>query len=133
MFCLCKNKSVHEEEHALMKFTLAFRNSLRNTTRKTLFSIFRGGNQMATGWADDGAVNDQIRDSVLDEVMRARNCLPDGEGTEYCTSCGELIPEARRKALPGVHLCVECQEEEDREQRPVSLYNRRGSKDSQLR
>ena len=43
------------------------------------------------------------------------------------------IPEARRKALPGVRLCVACQEEADKDQRAVSLYNRRGSKDSQLR
>lgn len=38
-----------------------------------------------------------------------------------------------REALPGVRLCVHCQEEADREQQAVSLYNRKGSKDSQLR
>ena len=41
--------------------------------------------------------------------------------------------EARRKALPGVRLCVPCQEAEDREARASAGYNRRGSKDSQLR
>ena len=65
---------------------------------------------MASGWAGDGAVQDQIQDSINDEVARAR-----------------------RKALPGVRLCVACQEEADKDQRAVSLYNRRGSKDSQLR
>ena len=74
---------------------------------------------MASGWAGDGAVQDQIQDSINDEVARARRNLP--------------IPEARRKALPGVRLCVACQEEADKDQRAVSLYNRRGSKDSQLR
>lgn len=28
--------------------------------------------------------------------------------------CGERIPEARRKAVPGVQFCVECQEFEER-------------------
>jgi len=32
-----------------------------------------------------------------------------------------------------VRLCVTCQEEADRAQTGSSLYNRRGSKDSQLR
>ena len=27
-----------------------------------------------------------------------------------CASCGESIPEARRIAVPGVELCVTCQE-----------------------
>ena len=40
---------------------------------------------------------------------------------------------ARRKALPGVRLCVACQKALDHEQANFSGYNRRGSKDSQLR
>lgn len=88
---------------------------------------------MATGWAGDNAVNDQIRDSIADEVRRARENLPRGESRLFCEECGEPIPEARRKALPGVRLCVSCQEESDREQRAFNLYNRKGSKDSQLR
>ena len=88
---------------------------------------------MATGWAGDNAVNDQIRDSIADEVRRARENLPRGESRLFCEECGEPIPEARRKALPGVRLCVSCQEENDREQRAFNLYNRKGSKDSQLR
>ena len=88
---------------------------------------------MASGWAGDGAVQDQIQDSINDEVARARRNLPKGESLHFCEECGEPIPEARRKALPGVRLCVACQEEADKDQRAVSLYNRRGSKDSQLR
>ena len=87
---------------------------------------------MASGWAGDGAVQDQIQDSINDEVARARRNLPKGESLHFCEECGEPIPEARRKALPGVRLCVACQEEADKDQRAVSLYNRRGSKDSQL-
>lgn len=61
---------------------------------------------MAVGWAGDNAVQDQIQDSIADEV---------------------------RRALPGVRLCLECQQEADKEQHAVHLYNRKGSKDSQLR
>ena len=32
-----------------------------------------------------------------------------GEGAEDCEDCGEPIPEARRKALPGCRTCVDCQ------------------------
>ncbi len=88
---------------------------------------------MAVGWAGDNAVNDQIQDSVNDEVKRARRNVPSGASLQYCEECGEEIPEARRRALPGVRLCIACQEEADKEQKAVSLYNRRGSKDSQLR
>ncbi|MBG3878296.1 DksA/TraR family C4-type zinc finger protein [Desulfovibrio oxamicus] len=88
---------------------------------------------MATGWAGDNAVNDQIRDSIADEVQRARDSLPRGPGLDFCEECGDPIPEARRKALPGVRLCVPCQQEADRDRQTVSLYNRKGSKDSQLR
>lgn len=88
---------------------------------------------MATGWAGDGAVHDQIRDSLADEVARARAAMPTGESLLQCEECGEDIPEARRRALPGVRRCISCQEELDRESKAVSPYNRRGSKDSQLR
>lgn len=88
---------------------------------------------MAVGWAGDNAVQDQIRDSIADEVRRARACLPRSESRAFCEECGEPIPEARRRALPGVRLCLECQQEADQEQHAVHPYNRKGSKDSQLR
>ena len=88
---------------------------------------------MASGWAQDGAVNAQIADSIEDEVARARACLPRGESLLTCEACGDDIPPARRAAVPGVRLCLACQAERDKEQAPVAVYNRRGSKDSQLR
>lgn len=88
---------------------------------------------MATGWAGDGAVQDQIDATVSDAVQRARRQLRQGPGLAQCEDCGAAIPEARRKAVPGVRLCVACQEALDKAQDAVSLYNRRGSKDSQLR
>lgn len=88
---------------------------------------------MATGWARDGAVQDQIDATIKDGVKRARGELPQGPGLERCAECDAEIPQARREAVPGVRLCVSCQEERDQEQRIGSGYNRRGSKDSQLR
>ncbi len=88
---------------------------------------------MASGWAGDNAVNDQITSSIEDEVARARSRLPKGESLRECEECGEPIPEPRRRALPGVRLCVACQEERDKTQTVFSGYNRKGSKDSQLR
>jgi phage/conjugal plasmid C-4 type zinc finger TraR family protein len=88
---------------------------------------------MATGWAGDGAVQDQIDATVKDGIQRARSRLPQGPGSTQCARCGAAIAEARRQAIPGVRLCVSCQETEDRELQQFSGYNRRGSKDSQLR
>ena len=88
---------------------------------------------MATGWAGDGAVQDQIDATVKDGVSRAQSRLAAGPGLERCGECGASIPEARRKAIAGVRLCVACQEAYDREADHFSGYNRRGSKDSQLR
>lgn len=88
---------------------------------------------MAGGWAKDGAVQEQIDNTVDDELQRARARLPEGESLAHCEECDEPIPEARRQALPGVRLCVRCQEERDRHDGPAGGYNRRGSKDSQLR
>ena len=87
---------------------------------------------MASGWAPDGAVQDQIDDTVSDGVLRARARMPTGEGEPVCVGCGEDIPEARRRALPGVRTCIACQSVRD--SRPATIgFNRRGSKDSQLR
>ena len=88
---------------------------------------------MATGWAGDGAVQDQIDATVKDAVERAKRLLPSGPGLTHCEHCGAEIPEARRKAVAGVRLCISCQEAEDKDAAQFSAYNRRGSKDSQLR
>jgi phage/conjugal plasmid C-4 type zinc finger TraR family protein len=88
---------------------------------------------MASGWAKDGAIQEQIDASIEDALHSVRNRLPEGESLKFCAHCGREIPQARRTAMRGVRLCVDCQEEADRQQKFHSLYNRRGSKDSQLR
>lgn len=88
---------------------------------------------MAGGWSRDGAVQDQIDASVEDAIGRARSRMTTGEGLTHCEECQTAIPEKRRKVIAGVRLCVECQAEAEKQQTTFNLYNRRGSKDSQLR
>lgn len=88
---------------------------------------------MAGGWSRDGAVQDQIDATVEDALKRVRSEQLKGESLEYCDECGEDIPEARRNAVPGVRYCVQCQSAKDKTRRDFSAFNRRGSKDSQLR
>ena len=87
---------------------------------------------MAGGWTRDGAVQDQIDDSVKDAIALARARMPTGESAAECDDCGEPIPKRRREALPGVRTCVACQAERDSRPVPGGI-NRRGSKDSQLK
>jgi phage/conjugal plasmid C-4 type zinc finger TraR family protein len=89
---------------------------------------------MAAGWAKDGAVSEQIEASISDELarMKARR-MPVGDSSSHCAECEEEIPQARRIAIPGVKLCVECVAQRDSVFRNRSGMNRRGSKDSQLK
>ncbi|MDO5686565.1 MAG: DksA/TraR family C4-type zinc finger protein [Neisseria sp.] len=88
---------------------------------------------MAGGWAQDGAEQAQIDASLDDALAFVRRNLPQGESASECDECGAEIPAARRTALPGVRLCIVCQEAADKAQKFQAAYNRRGSKDSQLR
>jgi phage/conjugal plasmid C-4 type zinc finger TraR family protein len=88
---------------------------------------------MAVGWSRDGAVQEQIDATVESAVQLARSRLPDGESLTHCEECEVAIPEARRKAMPGVRYCVRCQSELEKGLKTVTLYNRNGNKDSQLK
>lgn len=90
---------------------------------------------MAGGWTRDGAVSEQIEASIEDELTRLKSRRGPGgrPSAETCVECDEPIPEKRRAAIPGVQLCIECQTERDGAYRPTGGFNRRGSKDSQLK
>ncbi|TFL18844.1 DksA/TraR family C4-type zinc finger protein [Jannaschia formosa] len=89
---------------------------------------------MAGGWTRDGAVGEQIEASIQDELARLRAAkAPSGESRTHCAECEEPIPEARRAALPGVKLCLDCASERAQRAPARGGINRRGSKDSQLR
>jgi phage/conjugal plasmid C-4 type zinc finger TraR family protein len=89
---------------------------------------------MAGGWARDGAVSEQIEATISDELqrMKARKTLV-GDSLTHCAECEEEIPQKRREAIPGVKLCIDCQQERDGAQKMRGGINRRGSKDSQLK
>jgi phage/conjugal plasmid C-4 type zinc finger TraR family protein len=88
---------------------------------------------MAVGWSSDEAVGEQIDATVKSAVELAKSRLPDGESLTHCEECEVEIPEARRRALHGVRHCIRCQSEREKRLKTVGLYNRRGSKDSQLK
>ena len=88
---------------------------------------------MAVGWSRDGAVQEQIDATVESGVQLAKSRLPNGESLTHCEECEVAIPEARRKAMPGVRYCVKCQSELEKRLKTVTLYNRSGNKDSQLK
>jgi phage/conjugal plasmid C-4 type zinc finger TraR family protein len=47
-----------------------------------------------------------VRRKLLEQAARP--------SAEFCEECGDEIPEARRRAVPGVQLCVFCQEKHER-------------------
>lgn len=91
---------------------------------------------MAGGWARDDAVNEQIEISTAEAVARARQRaerVGNTPSARFCAECDDPIPQARRQAIPGVQLCVDCQSGRDRSRRPTGGLNRRASKDSLLK
>lgn len=75
---------------------------------------------MASGWAADGAVQDQIDSTVDDAVQRARDALGHGESERYCQECGEPILEARRKALKGCVFVSPARPNKTKNTRPAA-------------
>ena len=84
---------------------------------------------MANGCAPDGAVQDQINDTLRDAVSAARDRMPAGPSDKECDECGEPIPARRHVALPGMRTCVACQADRDRASAVAfSGIKRRGSR-----
>jgi phage/conjugal plasmid C-4 type zinc finger TraR family protein len=46
----------------------------------------------------------------MNAIAAIRSKIGVGPGLSHCEDCGEKIPQARRLAVPGVCLCVDCQE-----------------------
>ena len=58
-------------------------------------------------------INDLLTQEIIQhhaQVMAGQNFQ---ESAEFCEKCSQPIPEARRKAIPGCRLCVQCQQEMD--------------------
>ncbi|AUM58544.1 DksA-like zinc-finger protein [Proteus phage phiP4-3] len=85
------------------------------------------------GWGpsdDSFATKEAI---IKDAIEWARLSLLNSSSNNdiYCLDCGEEIPERRRQIIKNCNYCCTCQESHDII--TTSYYNRRGSKDSQLR
>jgi phage/conjugal plasmid C-4 type zinc finger TraR family protein len=52
-------------------------------------------------------------DDTAREINKARAAISSGPGRMTCLECGEPIPEARQRAIPGCQLCVRCQAEKE--------------------
>jgi len=56
---------------------------------------------------------DAFLDGSIAAAHQPKGPAPDIiDGVACCAECGDPIPEARLKALPGVGLCVVCAEEQ---------------------
>lgn len=64
--------------------------------------------------ADAADFANERMDLINESHLAARHRF-EGASATHCNECDETIPERRRELLPGVRLCVECQQlEEDR-------------------
>ena len=87
---------------------------------------------MASGWANDDAVNEQINSTIEDAIARARGEIPRGESPDECEECG--APSRRPVGKPFRRALMYSLSAGERFTKPAYTgYNRRGSKDSQLR
>ena len=79
-------------------------------------------------------VEARFYENIADELARLKARRgPTGESAKYCIECEEEIPERRRELVPGVKLCVACQEGRDGADMDRGGINRRGSKGSQMK
>lgn len=56
----------------------------------------------------------ELAEWQLEQALRVHRPAPAEEGTSECDECGDDIPDARRVAVPGVRLCIDCQKVEER-------------------
>lgn len=52
--------------------------------------------------------------NAVDNVRRRLAEQSRQASAEECEECGDTIPKARRLAIPGVQMCVECQSRSER-------------------
>lgn len=86
------------------------------------------------GWgpSDEGfATREAVIDDAVSWARLELELASKRVSEEFCLDCDDEIPELRREKVKGVKYCVYCQEKHDI--MTTSYYNRRGSKDSQLR
>ncbi len=71
--------------------------------------------------ADEADIANEDLERTLTAALEKRIQYK-GESALFCEECGDKIPAGRRKILPGVTTCAECQTVREREAR---LYGER--------
>lgn len=68
-----------------------------------------------TDFGEHGAA----REAAAREDALANRVKYEGESAKFCqdAACGVRIPLLRRKSIPGVQLCAECQEIKEKKKR----------------
>jgi phage/conjugal plasmid C-4 type zinc finger TraR family protein len=51
----------------------------------------------------------RLKVALENHFAQARD-MAEADGDGICIDCGEPIPEARQRALPGCRRCIECQQ-----------------------
>jgi len=65
--------------------------------------------------ADEGRMREELFLNLALDKQR-RKTKPSGKKSRRnCVDCGEIIPRARKLAVPGVERCVECQGDYERQ------------------
>ncbi|EAN5735417.1 TraR/DksA family transcriptional regulator [Salmonella enterica] len=68
--------------------------------------------------ADEIDRDQEHYENYLEALIEKKRYRPvSSESLYHCRLCGEPIPEERRKILPGVDICFDCQSENERRQR----------------
>ncbi|KAB8311520.1 phage/conjugal plasmid C-4 type zinc finger TraR family protein [Rahnella sp. BIGb0603] len=58
-------------------------------------------------WMDE---SQEYQLTVLQEQIARATRTTRAPSAYFCEDCGSVIPEKRRKIIPGVQRCIECQE-----------------------
>lgn len=68
----------------------------------------------------DGIQNENLEEAEMGQlhaihnnmnaIAAVRAKIGTGPGLTHCAECGDRIPKARRLAVAGVQMCVDCQE-----------------------
>lgn len=69
--------------------------------------------------ADEADRAQPHEEAIRAEAIRRAMAAPKGpppvilDGVHFCADCSEVIPPARVAALPGIGLCVTCQQDRE--------------------
>lgn len=66
-----------------------------------------------SGYGGPDDESERAMQRIADLIALSKSQLPSGPGSPTCVECGDPIPEARRKAMPGTRHCVDCQSAQD--------------------